>query len=116
MDYKKLLEGITINQFNDIAENWYARLNRLKEYYFLNQQDSFQVENMIIEMIARMEVISFFYIRLNQSPAPPKTNYKNGAAIVSEQKPEGIIFHGEKIIPSQTTSSDILFLPKNHRL
>ena len=97
MKYKELLDGLTIQQFNEIAENWYSRLNKLKAY-FVEHQDSIKAQSLILQMIARMEVISFFYIRLNAPSVPPKSKFKSGCVMVEEPKGEVLLFHGEKII------------------
>jgi len=81
MDFKRLLAGLTVRQFNDIAENWYARLNNLKAFY-LDHPENKKVTALIDEMINRMVVVSSIYIRLNPPPVPKK-KYREGGISVS---------------------------------
>jgi hypothetical protein len=76
MDYKKLFSELTVAQFNEVAENWYARLNKLKDYYY-NNHSNIKAAMLVTEMINRMGIVSFLYIQLNK-PAPPKKEFESG--------------------------------------
>lgn len=79
MNYRVLFKGLTVKQFNEIAENWYARLNSLKDYYTLNPNNE-KVLPLISEMVARMTIISQLYIQINR-PAPPKKEFMKGGVV-----------------------------------
>lgn len=89
MNYKKLCTGLTIEQFNDIAENWYARLNNLKEYCQKNPQ-SIKGNQLVLIMIERMLKVSQIYLRINASTYQPKFP-KGGIATVGESGNEIIL-------------------------
>ncbi len=77
MDFQKLLQGKSVNEIELICENWYQRLNRLKDKYGqpLVGIDNKKAEYIIIEMMQRMIALSHIYAQL-QIPQLP--NYKKG--------------------------------------
>ncbi len=78
MNYKKLLTGLTVEQFDALAENWYARLNRLKEHH--HKVPTLQCMLLIMEMGARLIFISHFYIKVHTPrPKEPGKQYPPGA-------------------------------------
>ncbi len=97
MDYKKVFAGLTVGQFNDIVENWYARLNSLKDYY-VDNPESQKSKILIQEMIERMIVVSELYLKVNQPP-PPKHIFKRSGVVVESNQPIEFIKKGEAIIP-----------------
>lgn len=86
MDYIALFNGKTKKQFWEISENWYARLNRLKQAYTSDFQlrmkpgKSLQLVYLIEEMIERMEVVGQMAVQINR-PKPPKNFIPGGFAV-----------------------------------
>src|SRR3954463_16531005 len=91
MNYKELTKGLTVRQFNEIAENWYTRLNNLKQWLVANRSHPKYTKciKLIGEMITRMGVIAHFYMQVNRPI--PKVNFKKGTAIIGEVGAEVII-------------------------
>lgn len=88
MDYKKLLQDKTIQQVEDIADNWYCRLNRLKNKYGspFGGIENRKAEKLIFELIRRVRVMGVAITAAMQTvPKYPEggTPY-GGIAIVGE--------------------------------
>lgn len=92
MNYKLLLQRLTVRQFNAMADAWYNRLNNLKHWYANNQGDykAYKSEQLIIEMIGRMMAVSKIYMQINQHSTPPKFA-QGGIFSVNEKGKEEII-------------------------
>jgi hypothetical protein len=86
MDYIALFNGKTKKQFWEISENWYARLNRLKQAYidrrYFEPRKSLQLTWLIEEMIQRMEVVGQMAIQINM-PEPPKNFIPSGFTVLN---------------------------------
>lgn len=72
MNWLMFLKDMNFKQLNDVAENWYARLNRLKQLDYKNERVSYLIKIMQERMIA----ITQIYISINQ-PSIPK--FKKGS-------------------------------------
>lgn len=118
MDYKKLLANYnTRERFNElVAENWYARLNRLKEAR-VNFADIahdkrepvahtvnrlYRLDKIIFTMAERMMTVAQIYQKVNM-PLPRTPSFsKGGVCIVGEQGPEVMVNkHGVEIIKAE---------------
>jgi hypothetical protein len=75
MDYILLFKGITVQQMFDIAENWYVRLNRLKQYRIKNP-NSMKALLLTEEMTKRMSVIGSLYIEVQKALSIPRPKFK----------------------------------------
>lgn len=103
MNYKELLTGITNNQFEDICENWYARLNKLKQYRQDNHKvfhKDIQVNLLIDEMLERMSILTPIYIKYRQSLIP-QPNFPLGGVVNKNINNSPYLSDREHIIPSK---------------
>lgn len=78
MDFRELLKGKTVNDLENILENWYARLNRLKDKYGepINGIENEKARKLIFSLINRLSFGSQLFIRASA----PKPNFPHGAS------------------------------------
>lgn len=83
MNFKKLLKNKSRKDLDEIAQNWYSRLNRLKEVIVLDPRHPKHAKaiDLTAEMIIRMMQISQIYT-LVMMPRRPK-NFKEGGTKIS---------------------------------
>lgn len=108
MDYKKTFGSLSINDFKQLAENWYLRLYNLKEYS-VNNPENLKVKRLIAEMIERMLNVSRLYIKISQ-PIPRFKNatFPGGQALVGDRfEREMYIGKYESIIPVPNMKIDL---------
>ncbi len=76
MDFRKILEGKKYSEFEAIGENWYSRLNKLKDKYGepINGIENKKAEKIIYELISRLSIYAQLYARAMQ----PKPRYAKG--------------------------------------
>lgn len=92
MKFKLLIEGKTLTEIEAIGENWYARLNRLKEKYGqpFDGIENAKARKLIFELIRRTRVLLTYIVTASQPvPKYPEGGYPNsGVAIIGENDAE----------------------------
>jgi hypothetical protein len=72
---------------DDIAENWYARLNRLKARHQqgnLSYNKEVQIIRLIGTMIDRMMMITPIFVRAKQIIRKPGSSFLAGGIVINE--------------------------------
>ena len=77
MDYDLLLSGMTVRQFESLADNWYIRVKKLQSFAY--EYNSAKAERLSHEMIIRLLVIQTTYFRMMVKLSTPRPKFRKGS-------------------------------------